>query len=67
MTVTTPGGTSSTAGSANDYTYGLPTITSLSPTGQLTTAAGTAVTITGTGFVRGATVSFGGTAATSRL
>ena len=42
----------------------LPTVTALNPTGQLTTAAGTPVTVTGTNFVAGATVAFGGTAAT---
>ncbi|MGC2182388.1 MAG: IPT/TIG domain-containing protein, partial [Terriglobales bacterium] len=40
-----------------------PTVTSISPTSG-TTAGGTAVTITGTGFLTGATVSLGGTAAT---
>ena len=40
-----------------------PTVTSVAPpTGAV--AGGTAVTITGTGFVSGATVTFGGTAAT---
>ena len=66
VTVTTPAGTSLTAGTANDYTYGLPTVTALNPTGQPTAAAGTPVTITGTNFVTGATVAFGtGYAATS--
>src|SRR5680860_1363075 len=65
VTVTTPAGTSLTAGTGNDYTYGLPSVTALNPTGQTTTAAGTTVTITGTGFVNGSTtVAFGGTAAT---
>ncbi len=41
-----------------------PTVGSVSPTGG-TTAGGTAVTITGTNFVAGATVSFGGAAATN--
>ena len=41
-----------------------PTVSSISPTSG-TTAGGTAVTITGTGFLGGATVSLGGTAATS--
>jgi hypothetical protein len=40
-----------------------PTVTLVSP-GQGPTAGGTVVTITGTGFVSGATVTFGGTAAT---
>ena len=65
VTVTTPAGTSATTGTGNDYTYGVPTVTAVSPTGQATTAAGTAVTITGTNFVAGATVAFGAAAATS--
>jgi hypothetical protein len=40
-----------------------PTVTAISPA-SATTAGGTAVTITGTGFVSGATVTLGGTAAT---
>ena len=63
--VTTAGGASAIAGTENDYAYALPTVTALNPTGQPTTAAGTPVTITGANFVSGATVSFGGTAATS--
>ena len=51
----------------NGYTYTTtnpaPTVTSISPTSG-TTAGGTPVTITGTGFLAGATVSLGGTAAT---
>jgi hypothetical protein len=53
---------------ANGYTYTAsnpaPTVTSISPTNGAT-AGGTSVTITGTGFLTGATVSFGGTAATN--
>ena len=45
VTVTTPGGTSSTSGTGNDYTYmtpaAAPTVTALNPTGG-TTAGGTA-------------------------
>ena len=52
---------------SNGYTYTssnpAPTVTSISPTSG-TTAGGTAVSITGTGFLAGATVSLGGTAAT---
>ena len=52
---------------SNGYTYNTtnpaPTVTAVSPTSG-STAGGTAVTITGTGFLSGATVSFGGTAAT---
>jgi IPT/TIG domain len=52
---------------SNGYTYTspnpAPTVSSISPTSG-TTAGGTAVSITGTGFLAGATVSLGGTAAT---
>ena len=41
-----------------------PTVTSVSPVSG-STAGGTAVTITGTNFAAGATVTFGGTAATN--
>ena len=49
----------------NGYTYGnpAPTVTSISPSSG-PVAGGTAVTITGTGFLSGATVSLGGTPAT---
>ncbi|HEY3844012.1 MAG TPA: IPT/TIG domain-containing protein, partial [Acidimicrobiales bacterium] len=64
VTVTTPGGTSPIV-SADQFTYGAtPTVTSLNPAAG-PTAAGTPVTITGSGFVTGATVRFGSTAATS--
>ena len=50
---------------ANGFTYiGPPTVTSVSPNNG-PTAGGTAVTITGTNFAAGATVTFGGTAATN--
>jgi hypothetical protein len=64
VTVTTPGGTS--AANANDhYTYlAPPTVTAVTPSSG-PTAGGTSVTITGTNFVAGATVSFGGTAGAS--
>jgi hypothetical protein len=58
VTVTTPTG-SSAAGSSSIFTYTaiVPTVTSISPsTGSI--SGGTAVTITGTGFINGATVSF---------
>jgi hypothetical protein len=63
VTVTNPG---ALAGSlANGFTYViLPTVTSVSPTNG-PTAGGTAVTITGTNFATGATVTFGSTAATN--
>ncbi len=49
----------------NGYTYGnpKPTVTTISPTSG-PASGGTPVTITGTGFLAGATVSLGGTAAT---
>ena len=64
VVVTNPDGQSATL--ANGFTFGAPapTIMSVSPTTGLTTG-GTAVTLTGTNFVSGATVTFGGTAATS--
>ncbi len=52
-----------TAGVATDLGTA-PTVTSVSPNSG-TTAGGTAVTITGTNFATGATVTFGGTAATN--
>jgi hypothetical protein len=65
VTVTNPVGTSPITGNGNDYAYGAPTVTALAPNAQATAAAGTPVTITGTGFVPGATVAFGGVAATN--
>ena len=63
VTVTSSGGQSGSL--ANGFTYiGQPTVSSLSPNNGPTTG-GTAVTITGTNFATGATVTFGGTAATS--
>ena len=76
ITATTPAGSagavtvtvtvSGQSGSlANGFTYALPpTVTSVSPNAG-STAGGTAVTITGTNFAAGATVTFGGTAATN--
>ena len=66
VTVTNTAGTSSTSGTGDDFTYTTvaPAITSLSPTTGVT-GGNTLVTITGTGFLSGATVSFGGTAGTS--
>ena len=67
VVVTTPGGDSTPAGiqgaAADDFTYTTvtPAVTALSPTSG-TTAGGTTVTLTGTGFISGATVSFGGAA-----
>ena len=64
VTVTTPGGTSAT-GNNDQYTYdALPTVASISPNaGPLN--KGTVVTITGTNYVNGASVSFGSNAATN--
>jgi hypothetical protein len=67
VTVTNPGGLSGSKASA--YTFVAPpapgpAITTASPSSG-TTAGGTTVVITGTNFQNGATVTFGGTAATS--
>ena len=63
VTVTNPGAQSGSL--ANGYTYVVvPTVTSVSPNNG-PAAGGTAVTITGTNFAAGATVTFGGTAATN--
>ncbi len=63
VTVTNPGGQSGSL--ASGFTYiAQPTVTSVSPNSG-PTAGGTAVTITGTNFAAGATVTFGGTAATN--
>jgi hypothetical protein len=62
-TVTATGGTTGLSATANFTVIG-PTVTAISPNGGKS-AAGTAVTITGTNFVSGATVLFGGTAASS--
>ena len=63
VTVSNPGGQSGSL--ANGFTYvASPTVSSVSPNiGPV--AGGTAVTITGTNFAAGATVTFGGTAATN--
>ena len=64
ITVTTPGGTSTTS-AADQFTYDpVPTVTGVVPAAG-PVAGGTTVTITGTGFVTGATVDFGLTGATS--
>ena len=63
VTVTNPGAQSGSL--ANGFTYVVvPTVSAVSPNSGLTTG-GTAVTITGTNFAAGATVTFGGTAATN--
>jgi len=63
VVVTNSNGQSGTL--TNGYTYtSLPVPTAISPTSG-TTSGGTSVTISGTNFASGATVTFGGTAATS--
>ncbi len=62
VTVTTPSGTSPIT-AADQFTYGAPVVTSISPAAGPTTG-GTTVTITGNGFVAGSTVAFGAYAAT---
>src|SRR5208283_14619 len=64
VTVTTPGGTSATS-PADEFTYDpVPTVTGVTPAAG-PVAGGTTVTVTGTGFVTGATVDFGLTGASS--
>jgi hypothetical protein len=63
VTVSTVGGTSATS-NGSLYAYGPPTVTSVSPNGGHTTGGNT-VTITGSNFVPGATVTFATTASTS--
>jgi cytochrome c peroxidase len=62
VVVTNPNGSAVTK--ANGFTYILPTITSISPTSG-NTGGGTSVSISGTGFAQGATVTFGGVPATN--
>ncbi len=64
VTVTNTDSQSGTLPNAYTYTNPAPTVTLISPTSG-TTGGGTAITITGTGFLAGATVSLGGTAATN--
>jgi hypothetical protein len=63
VTVTNPGGQSGSLTSAFTYVVA-PTVSSVSPNSG-STAGGTAVTITGTNFATGATVTFGSAAATN--
>ncbi|MCE0539506.1 IPT/TIG domain-containing protein [Kineosporia rhizophila] len=61
VVVTAPGGTSSTAGAGNDFTYvAAPAVTSLSPSSG-PAIGGTTVTITGTDFTGTSSVTFDGT------
>ena len=62
VTVTDPGGQSGSL--TNGFIYGPPTVSSVSPNNG-PVAGGTAVTITGTNFATGATVTFGTAAATN--
>ena len=63
VNVHTAAGPSATS-SADVYTYGPPTVTSVSPNAG-PTAGGNTVTINGTNFVAGATVTFGPTASST--
>lgn len=62
--VTTADGSSSTSSGAFTYTNSPPAINSISPTSGDTTG-GTVITVAGSNFVSGATVSFGGSAASN--
>src|SRR6185437_800060 len=62
--VTNPDTQSATLTNGFAYLGPAPTVTGIAPTSGVTTG-GTSVTISGTNFVSGATVSIGGTAATS--
>jgi hypothetical protein len=66
VTVTNPDGQSATLGNGFTYTISTPppTITSITPNSG-TTAGGTSVTISGSNFVSGASVGFGGVASTN--
>ena len=64
VAVTNPDGQSATLASGFTFVAPAPTVTSVSPTTGRT-RGGTRVTLTGTNFVSGATVTFGGAAATS--
>lgn len=64
--VTTAGGTSSTAGTGNDYRYAAaPTVTFVSPNGGSTVGGGAVIFINGTGFTGATAVSFGANPAVS--
>jgi hypothetical protein len=64
ITVTTPGGASATSAADKFTYYPLPTVSSITPTAG-PTAGGTTVTVTGTNFIAGASVTFGGVSATN--
>jgi acid phosphatase len=64
VVVTNPGGQSATSNNAYSYAAApAPTVTGVNPTSG-PTAGGTSITISGTGFAAGATVTLGGAAAT---
>ncbi len=63
VTVTNGDGQSGTLANAFTYASAPPTVTNVMPSSG-STAGGTAITITGTGFAAGATATVGGTAAT---
>ena len=63
VSVTNTSGASATATGAFTYAVSAPTVTSISPTSG-PTAGGTVITVNGTNFVSGATITVGGTAAT---
>ena len=58
VTATTPGGTSSTSGTGNDYSYDVPSVTTLVPN-HGSAAGGYQVTIGGTEFTGATSVKFG--------
>ncbi|MCI0342028.1 MAG: IPT/TIG domain-containing protein [Planctomycetales bacterium] len=64
VTITNPDTQSATLTNGYTYVAPAPTLTAISPTSG-PTAGGTAVTLTGTGFLSGATVTIGGAAATT--
>ena len=64
LVVTNPGGQSGTLTNGFNYVSTAPVISSISPTSG-TANGGTSVTISGSNFAAGATVSFGGTSATN--
>src|SRR5207249_4926111 len=64
VVVTNSDGQSGTLTGGYTYTNPAPTVSAISPSSG-TSSGGTAVTLTGTGFAAGATVSLGGTAATN--
>src|SRR5438128_856056 len=64
VVVTNSDGQSGTLTGGYTYTHSAPTVSAISPSSGMS-SGGTAVTVTGTGFAAGATVSLGGTAATN--